>query len=271
MLEPQPNGALTDLPMIKEGRAERLKACGIHTIEQLWKADLGELAAQPAFEGDGGFLNQLPLLQGYAEAHAKGTALVYAADPRVYAFDEPIIHMDLEFDGPAIEVFLYGMLDHKTSEITQWFDHTRKGQEQLLRDFRKICKDQNPTVVTWGGRTSDTLQLKRASEKVGISPAWVQEVQWFDMQSDLVYTASPETQRVYLPVRKFKSETVAAYFGYEKPKLRVKDGYQALRLYRSYKRRPKDDIRDDICTYNAEDLKHLKIILDGMRELMRGV
>ncbi|MGB0652909.1 MAG: ribonuclease H-like domain-containing protein [Thermoplasmatota archaeon] len=260
---------MTELPMIKEGRAQRLREAGIGTIEQLWKADLAYLAAHPAFEGDGGFLNQLPLLQGYAEAHAKGSALIYAADPRLYDLQEPIIHMDLEFDGPATEVFLYGMLDHASGEITQWFEHTRRGQEKLIRDFRRLCIDQRPTVVTWGGSTSDLLQLRRASEKVGLSPKWVGDVDWLDLQTDVIYTASPETQRVYLPVKAFKSEIVASFFGYKKPKLKVRDGYQALRLYRGYKRRPREQVRADLCTYNAEDIKHLAIILDGMRDLMK--
>lgn len=263
--EPQ----LTDLPMIKVGRAERLKAAGVDSIEKLWKADLGKLADHPAFETDDGFLNQLALLQGFAEAHCKKAALVYAEDPRLWDMDQPVLHMDLEFDGPAAEIFLYGILDHDSDDVQSWFDHTRKGQEELLHDFRKICIDQRPTVVTWGGRSSDTVQLKRSCEKYGMPTKWLQEVAWFDLQSDLVFTGNPETQRIYLPVRKFKSETVAQFFGYQKPKLRVKDGYHALKLYRTYKRRQDPQIKKDLCDYNAEDVRHLKLILDGIRELMR--
>lgn len=256
--------------MIKEGRAQRLRQAGIKTIEDLWKADLVALAAHPSFAGDEGFVrSQLPLLQGFAEAHVKKEAVVWAADPRIFELKEPIIHMDLEFDGPASEVFLYGMLDHETDKVTTWFEHTRKGQETLLRDFRSLCKDEDPTMVTWGGATSDTVQLRRASEKYGISPKWVNEVKWFDLQTDVVYTGSPETQRVYLPVRKFKSEKVAGYFGYEKPRLNVKDGYHALRLYRRYRRKQDARIKKDLCEYNAEDIRHTKIVLDGLRDMMR--
>jgi predicted RecB family nuclease len=255
--------------MIKEGRAQRLVSAGVDTVEKLWKADLGKLAAHPAFEGDEGFIGQLPLLQGYAEAHCKGSAVVYAEDPRLWQLNEPIVHFDLEFDGPACEVFLYGMLDHDKAAETSWFEVTRQGQERLLREFRDMCKDLRPTVVTWGGRSSDTVQLRRASEKYGIPPKWVNEVDWFDMQADLVFTGSPETQRIYLPVNKFKSEIVAQYFGYKKPKLQVKDGYHALRLYRTYKRNPKPGIKADLIEYNMEDVRHLQVILDGMRKLMR--
>ena len=256
--------------MIKEGRAERLVAAGIDTVEKLWKADLGKLAAHPAFQGDEGFIGQVPLLQGYAEAHCKDAAIVYAADPRIFNLPEPIIHMDLEFDGPVSEIFLYGMLRHDERKVEQWFDHTRAGQEKLLGAFKRLCLDGGPTVVTWGGRSSDTVQIKRACQKYGMDARWVDQVHWFDLQADLVFTGSPETQRIYLPVRKFRSETVAQFFGYKKPRLAVKDGYHALRLYRNYKRRPKESLKRDLCEYNAEDIYHLQLILNGCRDLMRG-
>ena len=260
---------LTDLPMIKEGRAERLIAAGIDSVEKLWKVDLGDLAASGAFDGDEGFLGQIPLLQGFAQAHAKGAPVIYAADPRLWQLPEPIIHMDLEFDGPAAEIFLYGLLDHKTGKVDSWFDHTRGGQEQLLKDFRELCKS-GCTMITWGGASSDTVQLRRTSEKYGIDPRWVRDVKWFDLQNEVVYTGNAETQRVYLPVTKFKSERVAQFFGYEKPRLQVKDGYHALRLYRTFKRRQDGQIKRDLIEYNAEDIRHTRIILDGLRRLMES-
>jgi predicted RecB family nuclease len=256
--------------MVKEGRAERLRAAGIDTVEKLWKADIDALRAHPAFAGDEGFLGQIPLLQGFAQAHHEEKALIYAADPRIYELAEPIIHMDLEFDGPRSEIFLYGMLDHEGGKTTSWFDHTRRGQETLLRDFKKIC-ETGCTMVTWGGASSDTVQLRRASEKYGIDPSWVKKVNWFDLQQEVVYTGNPETQRIYLPVSKFKSEKVAQYFGYEKPRLGVKDGYHALRLYRTYKQNHKDGIRRDLIEYNAEDIVHTQLILNGLRDMMKGL
>jgi len=261
---------LTDLPMIKEGRADRLRQAGIDTVEKLWKADLKAVARHPAFETDDGLLGQLPLLQGFAQAHATGKAVVYAADERLWSLKDPIIHLDLEFDGPACEIFLYGLLDHKTRRMDQWYDHTRAGQERLLRDLHQIWKDQDPTIVTWGGHTSDVVQLRRACERYKMDTTWLRKVRWLDLQTDLVYTGNPETQRIYLPVRRFSSDTVAQFFGYQKPRLRVKDGYQALKLYQAYKRAPREGIKRDLCEYNAQDIIHTQIILDGVRDLMKG-
>jgi predicted RecB family nuclease len=263
--EPQ----LLDLPMVKQGRADRLKAAGIDTVDKLWKADLGKLAADPAFATDDGLLGQLPLLQGYAEAHAKGAAIVYAADERLFQLKEPVLHLDLEFDGPASEIFLWGYLDHATGRIEQHFDHTRHGQERLLREFQQRCRDIDPTVVTWGGTSSDLVQLRRACDKYKMDTAWIRKVRWLDLQTQVVYTGNPETQRIYLPVRNFSSDTVAKHFGYEKPRLRIKDGFAALKIYQAYKRAPREGIKRDLCEYNAEDIKHTKLILDGVRELMR--
>jgi predicted RecB family nuclease len=257
--------------MIKQGRAERLKTAGIDTVEKLWKADIADIAKHPAFETDDGLLGQLPLLQGYAKAHATGQAVVYAADERLFQLKEPVIHLDLEFDGPAYEIFLWGFLDHKTGRKEQWFDHTRQGQEKMLKDFQKLVKDQDPTVVTWGGASSDLVQLRRASEKYKMDTKWIGKVKWLDLQTDVVYTANVESQRIYLPVKNFSSDTVAKFFGYQKPKLRVKDGYQALKMYQAYKRAPRPGIKADLEDYNIEDVKHTKLILDGVRDLMKGV
>lgn len=261
---------LTDLPMIKQGRADRLRAAGIDTVEKLWKADLGVLARHPAFATDDGLLGQLPLLQGYAKAHATGKAVVYAADERLFQLKEPVLHLDLEFDGPAAEIFLYGWLDHRTGRLEQWFDATREGQERLLRDMVRLVRDQDPTVVTWGGASSDLVQLRRACEKYRMDTRWIRQVRWLDLQTDVVYTGNPETQRVYLPVKNFSSDTVAKFFGYQKPRLKVKDGYQALKLYQAYRRAPREGIKRDLCEYNAEDMRHTRLILDGVRDLMTG-
>lgn len=255
--------------MIKQGRADRLKAAGIDTVEKLWKADIADLARHPAFATDDGLLGQLPLLQGYAKAHATGQAVVYAADERLFNLKEPVIHLDLEFDGPAYEIFLYGFLDHGTGKIDQWFDHTRNGQERMLRDFIAIVKDKDPTVVTWGGASSDLVQLRRACERYKMDGKWIGKVKWLDLQTDIVFTGNVESQRIYLPVKNFSSDTVAKYFGYQKPRLRVRDGYQALKLYQAYKRAPRQGIKVDLEEYNAEDIKHTRLILDGVRELMK--
>ncbi|MFA5943385.1 MAG: ribonuclease H-like domain-containing protein [Candidatus Thermoplasmatota archaeon] len=261
---------LTDLPMIKQGRADRLRAAGVDTVEKLWKADLADLAKHPAFAIDDGLLKQLPLLQGYAKAHATGTPVVYASDERLFSLKEPVLHIDLEFDGPAAEIFLYGWLDHKSTKVEQWFDHTRPGQERLLKDMIKRVKDEDPTVVTWGGASSDLVQLRRACEKYKIDTKWIRQVRWLDLQTDVVYTGNAETQRIYLPVKNFSSDTVAKFFGYQKPRLKVKDGYQCLKLYQAYRRAPRDGIKRDLCEYNAEDVIHTQLILDGVRNLMRG-
>jgi predicted RecB family nuclease len=262
---------LTDLPMVKGGRAERLKAAGIDTVEKLWQADIDMLRRHPAFQQDDGFLGQLPLLQGFAKAHATGKPVIYAADERLFRLKEPVVHLDLEFDGPACEVFLWGFLDHTSERVEQWFDADRHGQEDLLKRFRARVKADDPTVVTWGGRTSDVVQLRRACERYHMPTQWLREVKWLDLQQDVVYTGNAESQRVYLPVRNFSSDTVAKYFGYQKPRLAVRDGYQALRLYHTYKRTPRDGIKRDLCDYNAEDIRHTRLILEGLRDLMRGL
>jgi predicted RecB family nuclease len=267
-LSDRPEPQLTDLPMIKQGRADRLRAAGIDTVEKLWKADLGLLAKHPAFATDDGLLGQLPLLQGYAKAHATGQAVVYAADERLFGLKEPVIHLDLEFDGPAYEIFLYGFLTHGSGKTEQWFDHTRSGQERMLKEFIALVRDQDPTVVTWGGASSDLVQLRRACERYRMDGKWIPKVKWLDLQTDVVITGNVESQRVYLPVKNFSSDTVAKYFGYQKPRLRVKDGYQALKMYQAYKRAPRPGIKQDLEEYNLEDVKHTKLILDGVRDLM---
>ncbi|MHB8634295.1 MAG: ribonuclease H-like domain-containing protein, partial [Thermoplasmatota archaeon] len=121
-----------------------------------------------------------------------------------------------------------------------------------------------------GGHSSDVVQLRRACERFRFEAGWLRRVQWLDLQTDVVFTGNPESQRVYLPVKNFSSDTVAKFFGYQKPRLKVRDGYQALKLYQAYKRHPREGIQRDLCDYNMEDIRHTRLILDGLRTLMGG-
>jgi uncharacterized protein YprB with RNaseH-like and TPR domain len=42
-------------------------------------------------------------------------------------------------------------------------------------------------------------------------------------------------------------------------------------LYRTYKQNHKDGIRRDLIEYNAEDIVHTQLILNGLRDMMKGL
>lgn len=260
---------LSDLPLLGQARVDKLNQVGIKTLEQLVEADIAELQTHPIFERDFKFLEkQMPLIQGFAAANARNEPIVLAADPRIFKLKEPIIHVDLEFDGPANQIFLWGLLRHDQDKADSWFATDRKGQKAMLERFIRLCKEEDPTIVTWGGATSDEIQIRNACQMYKLDTKWMKRVRWFDLQTEVVHTGSPELQRIYLPVLKFKSDKVAAYFGYEKPPLAVKDGYTALKTYRKLRKRMDEGKKQDLIVYNAEDILHTKLILDGLRDLM---
>jgi predicted RecB family nuclease len=262
--------ALRQLPLVGATRAQLFWKLGCRSLADIAALDEHAFQSHPIVQlyPDGSILDSFPLIQGFARAIAEQRAIVVAPEPLFERLRGPFVFFDLEFVAGQGEVFLWGLKHGADDRVEQWFAHTRQGQRDAVERFRDLVLQEDPLFVAYGSTASDEVSIREAARRFGLDGAWMRQMRFLDLLQRVVFTESPETQRVYLPVRNLRCGVVAEFFGYEKPRsVDIKDGYQAFRLYQRYKRRPDPTVRDRLMRYNAEDLHQTQCIFQGMQRL----
>lgn len=262
--------ALRQLPLVGATRALLFWQIGVRSLADIAELDESAFVNDPRVGAypDGSIADAFPLIQGYARAIAQQAPLVMAPEPLFERLEGPFIHFDLEFIAGVGEVFLWGLKRDGDPEITQWFGHTRQEQRDALIRFKELVEDEDPLFVAYGSTASDEVAIRDAARRFDLDGRWLREMRFLDLLQRVIFTESPETQRLYLPVRNLKCGVVAEFFGYRKPKtVDIKDGYHAYKLYQRYKRRPEPSVKDRLMRYNAEDLYQTEIIFNGLKDL----
>ncbi|MBW3582997.1 MAG: ribonuclease H-like domain-containing protein [Euryarchaeota archaeon] len=263
---------LRQLPLVGATRAQLFWLLGVRKLADIAALDETEFRSDPrvAAYPDGSIVDAFPLIQGYAKAITENRALVYGADPALESVEGPLVYFDLEFNAGVHEIFLWGLKRSGDVPVEQWFSHRREDQRADRERFITLVEEEDPLFVAYGSLASDEVAIREAARSHDLEGSWLRKMRFLDLLKRFIFTESPETQRVYLPVRKLKCEHVAVFFGYKKPRsIDVRDGYHALKLYQRYKRRPEPSIRDRLCRYNAEDLYQTELIFEGLKELFR--
>ncbi len=264
--------ALRRLPLVGATRAQLFWKIGAQTLEQIAVMDEYDFRSHPLVENypDGSIVDAFPLIQGFARASASGEANIVAPEPLFEGLTGPFVFFDLEFVAGQGEVFLWGLKHDRDPQVVQWFGHRRREQRDALLKFKDLIEEEDPLFVAYGSTASDEVAIREAAKRFGIDGRWLREMRFLDLLQRIVFTESPETQRVYLPVHNLKCGTVAEFFGYTKPDhIDIKDGYQAFRLYQRYRRKPDPKIKDRLMRYNAEDLFQTEMIFHGLKAMFR--
>lgn len=266
--------AMRRLPLVGATRAQLFWKLGARDLADIAAMDELAFRSHPLVENypDGSIVDAFPLIQGFARAISTDRPYVIAPEPLFEGLVGPFVFFDLEFVAGQGEVFLWGLKHDRDPEILQWFGHRQREQRDALLQFKALIEEEDPLFVAYGSTASDEVAIREAAKRFGVEGRWLREMRFLDLLQRVVFTESPETQRVYLPVHNLKCGTVAEFFGYVKPDhVDIKDGYQAFRLYQRYRRRPQENIKDRLMRYNAEDLYQTEIIFHGLKEMFRDV
>lgn len=261
---------MRQVPLVGATRAQLFWKLGARNLADIAAMDEVEFRNHPlvADYPDGSIVDAFPLIQGFSRATTDGEPHVVAPEPLFEGLVGPFVFFDLEFVAGQGEVFLWGLKHDRDPNVVQWFGHRRREQRDALLKFKELIEDEDPLFVAYGSTASDEVAIREAAKRFGIEGRWLREMRFLDLLQRVVFTESPETQRVYLPVHNLKCGTVAEFFGYKKPDhIDIKDGYQAFRLYQRYRRRPDPKTKDRLMRYNAEDLFQTEMIFHGMKEL----
>jgi predicted RecB family nuclease len=245
---------LTKILEISPGRAAALRGVGVRCFDDLYRLDPERLADDPA--GVGLFLTakQLKRMRCHIQSYREGRPVRCGPLP---SLGDELVALDLEYDIYEPRIWTFGLcfVDGGSREYALfWAEDDDSEREGLERISERLEAAPDAPIVTWWGVRADFPQLKRACKRLGLPPLFER---FHERHVDL-YVCSRNGLR--LPIPSLALGEVAAYFGAEKASS-IENGLAALNLYRKYRTkyspRVRKEIRDELLTYNRDDLDAL--------------
>ena len=258
--------------MVSHSRARLLNAIGINTISNVASANPELVRTHPKvmYSKDITFPTAFPLIIKYAQAISSKTPLVVGSHP---AFSNPPrspYYMDLEYDpqgtGTAGEVgiFVYGIMNSDGHIVQRFLDDPKKERDHVEWFLSWLSKHRT-VLITYASKSADEPHLRNSLHKFNLPSEALSEARFLDLYFDVIFTRSPDTQKIFLPLKDMGSKNVAEYFGFREPKnIRIHDGLGALMAYNRYVRSKRKRIRKDILAYNRCDLRRIKVIYERL-------
>jgi predicted RecB family nuclease len=269
---------LCSIPMVSRSRARLLQELGMRSIHDVASADCEKLRRHPTvlISRDTSFPSVLPLIKLYAEAIRLRRPLVLGFHPAFRELSKQPYFMDLEYDPQGtsrkgrIGVFLYGILDSHGNVLQRFLDDPER-EKDLVEWFSNWLSRTRPSLITYSSKSADEPHIRNSMQKYGLPTYSLSQARFLDLFYDVIFTQSPRTQLVFLPVRgSISSKRIAYHLGYREPKgIKIHDGLEALGAYKRYLRTGDEDIRNDLLTYNRCDLERTALIHHQLGELLK--
>jgi predicted RecB family nuclease len=239
------------------GELERL---GLRSYEDLLSADPEQVAQQLRLRG---FPVSRRMVDGWRQ-HARSYG---EAQPVIFGEDRldfrDMLVLDLEYDS---HIWLIGMCTiiggHREYEFL-WADSPAKERKNILALLDWFKKSAPVPIVTWSGLSADVAQLWKAIKRLRIR----RSCDALDMRHlDLFgYLRS----NVRLPIPWFGLKGVAEYFRIARQSPIV-DGLEANMKYAAYRQaqgQEKKRLRQELLSYNRDDLDCLIEVVGRLQEL----
>jgi len=270
---------LLSIPLVGYARAQILERLGITRVDEIARLNPSRLAHFPDIKNakDRSFAARIPMVINYAKAIMTGKTIITGTPQMFEEKHDNAFFFDLEYDPVgtqtrgSVGVFLIGMMDIKGA-TQQYFAEDPKEEEQLLLKFNEWLATKQPFLITFSSTSADEPQLRNAYRKFGIPCEALNKVRFLDLFYDIIFTQSPQKQKVYLPLcGSMGAKHISDYFGYKEPKgLQIRDGLQALTAYKDYLRHKRKKIKDQLLLYNQCDLQRTAIIYNKLRQIFLG-
>lgn len=252
---------LTLLFEMGRGRAAAFEEIGISKRADLDTCDVESVAADLRARGTKISPTQIEQMRFHAQSYREDRAILFGSPP---AIGDSFIALDLEYDVFKPRIWLIGIyvIDGEECEhIALWADDVSEERSNLKRLDEVLREHADLPVVTWGGSSADLPQLKGACARLSI------EHFLHDLDERHIDVFAHARRTLRLPIPELGLGEVAAFFGVAKNSP-VNDGREAQALYARYlsrySPRVRQIIRDELITYNRDDL-------DALVETVRAV
>jgi predicted RecB family nuclease len=270
---------LCRIPMVSRSRARLLSLLGIKSVLDVASVDCEKLCRLPAVvtSEDTSFPALLPLIKLHAEAIHRGRPLVVGVHHAFREMSERPYFMDLEYDPQGtsrkgrIGVFLYGILESNGTVVQRFLDDPERERE-LVEWFSNWLSSTRPSLITYSSKSADEPHIRNSMEKYALPTHSLLQARFLDLFYDVIFTQSPRTQMIFLPITgSISSKAIAYYLGFREPKgIKIHDGLEALAAYKRYLRTGDKDIRKDLLAYNRCDLERTALIYRQLGELFNA-
>jgi len=263
---------LIRIPLISYKRAQVLNELGITTIHDLLSCNPTTLSHHEKIKRcNGSFSKQIPLIMQYARSIAENKIIVTGIDENFKNIDDSKVYfLDLEYDANSFYIFLYGLMDSKRN-ITQIFVEEPSDEKNALEEFlEELISKRDATFVTYASKAADKPILMKSLNKFGLPITLVENVRFFDLFYDVIFTQKPGKQKIFLPIKPITEKTVSDYFGYKEPKnLQIHNGLQALLEYKRYLKSKNEKVRKQLLKYNRSDLERIRLIFSKIYDVFK--
>lgn len=256
----------TDVALVQgvgPSQVKMLSRVGICTIHDLAEADPAVLEKRIRSFGRSTFSAKTVVAwQHHCQALRDGVPVRLSNERFEH---ENFIALDLEFN-PVVpgDVWLIGALVRRGGK-DEVFQILCDGKSDLRRGLTNLVtllrEHHDLPIVTWNGLGADLPNLKAASNAQRIKVMHLVEPKHVDL-----YLLTKRSLR--LPIPKIDLKSVEAYLRVER-KSQIASGYEAVTRFKSYLASDDEDgrerLREDLLTYNREDLDALRAVVDFLR------
>lgn len=245
---------LTLLFEMGRGRAAAFEEIGISRREDLDGCDVQSVVANLRAIGTNISPAQIEQMRFHAQSYREGRAILFGSPLTI---GDSFVALDLEYNLFRPRVWLIGLCvveGERHKHVALWSDDDAEERFSLERLAELLDKHAGLPVVTWGGISADIPQLKGACTRLGLGHL----LDRLDTRHVDVFAHVRRTLR--LPIPDLGLGEVAAFFGVAK-KSSIRNGREAQTLYARYlsrySPRVRDIIRNELVTYNCDDLDAL--------------
>ena len=239
------------IPGISEGRAERLGHAGLTTVGQIAEAS-PEVLMQHLGRKTGASVHRQAIALHTGKPH-----LNIAARP----IPLPLLYLDTEYSSfPGDDPWLVGLLPPGQEAVEQFVEPDPARQGRLIEWLdAMLAEHPDALLATW--TMADRRVLLKACARVGISPP-----DWLDLEVCWLDLCAAMRESAVLPVRSHKLVDIASWFGFSWSEPEY-DGLVVGMLYAAHRDRGSDLPVEAIKAYNADDVRAMARIVEGLVRL----
>lgn len=266
------SGGLTAIYNISYTRERQLNDIGIKNISDLMQIDEVDINTKfmSQFRNTPG-INELFRMKCHASSIANRKPVLFGNEDLLNnLISPPLLILDLEYDPEGI-IWLVGLCIKENDRVRYmhyFAENASREEERKLLDSLVNIKNKYPNhlLVTYSGTSADLPQLEKSCKRHKIYPRIYNMIieNHIDLYQVLI-------NNLRFPIASMGLSDMEEYLNIER-KSNITSGLEALMLYDRYLRTKKENVkkelRNELCTYNKDDVASTLSIIKNIPQFL---